>query len=194
MARSALFCDVGVSMYRVTLVATAIAVAASWGHSADQAGTPATARTEKRVIAPPGAKPVGPYSPGIVAGDFLYVSGQGARDREGKLPDTAEGQVRQTLENIKVIVEAAGLTLEHVVYSQVYLDDMAKYEPMDRLWREYFSKAPSARSVLGVHRMPTDTPVEISAVAIRDLSQKKVIVPPGYPRNISWSPGVMAGG
>src|SRR5688572_26825458 len=153
-----------------------------------------TTKVEKRVIAPPGAKPVGPYSPGIVAGDFLYVSGQGARDREGKLPDTAEGQVRQTLENIKVIVEAAGLTLEHVVYSQVYLDDMAKYEPMDRLWREYFSKAPSARSVLGVHRMPTDTPIEISAVAIRDLSQKKVIVPPGYPRNISWSPGVMAGG
>ena len=152
-----------------------------------------TPKTEKRLIAPAGPKPVGPYSPGILTADFLYVSGQGARDRETKLPDSAEGQVRQTLENIKAIVEAAGLTMEHVVYSQVYLDDMTKYEVMDRVWKEYFAKVPPARSVLGVHRMPADTPVEISAVAIRDLSRKKPVVPSGYPRGTSWSPGVMAG-
>src|SRR5687768_16929502 len=145
MARSPLFCDVGVSMYRVTLVATAIAVAASWSHSADQAGTPATARTEKRLIAPPGPKPVGPYSPGIVAGDFLYVSGQGARDRDGQLPAAVEAQVRQTLDNVKGIVEAAGLTLEHVVYSQVYLSNISNSDTMDRVWREYFPKQPPAR-------------------------------------------------
>jgi reactive intermediate/imine deaminase len=150
-------------------------------------------KTDRKFIAPPGSKPVGPYSPGILAGDFLYVSGQGARDREAKLPDTVDGQVRQTLDNIKGIVEAAGLTLEHVVYCQVYLDDMAKYEAMDRRWKEYFAKSPPARSVLGVHRMPTDTPVEISAVAIRDMSRKKTVVPAGYPRDLSWSPGVMAG-
>ena len=180
-------------MYRVILVSTACVVAASWGYSADRAGTSASTSTEKRVIAPPGPKPVGPYSPGIVAGDFLYVSGQGARDREGQLPATVEAQVRQTLDNVKAIVEAAGLTLEHVVYSQVYLQDMASYDQMDRVWREYFAKAPPARAVLGVHRMPTDTPVEISAVAIRDLSRKKLVVPPASPRNISWTPGVMAG-
>lgn len=178
-------------MYRITLVA--IAVAASWGYSADQAGTPAAARTEKRVIAPPGPKPVGPYSPGIVAGDFLYVSGQGARDRDGQLPGAVEAQVRQTLDNVKGIVEAAGLTMEHVVYSQVYLHDMAAYDQMDRIWREYFPKAPPARAVLGVYRMPTDTPVEINAVAIRELSRKRLIVPPASPRDISWTPGVMAG-
>jgi reactive intermediate/imine deaminase len=158
---------------------------------ATTAQTPST--TGKRVIAPPGPKPVGPYSPGILVGDFLYVSGQGARDREAKLPDTVDGQAKQTLENIKGIVEAAGLTMEHVVYSQVYLDDMSKYDTMDRVWKEYFPKAPPARSVLGVFRMPTDTPVEISAVAIRDLSRKKQIVPTGYPRGISWAPGVLAG-
>ncbi len=146
------------------------------------------------MIAPPGPKPVGPYSPGIVAGDYLYVSGQGARDREGNLPPTPDAQVRQTLDNVKVIVEAAGLTMEHVVYSQVYLHDMANYEALDRLWKEYFPKAPPARSVLGVHRMPTDTTVEISAVAFRDLSRRKLIVPSGYPRGLSWTPGVMADG
>jgi reactive intermediate/imine deaminase len=152
-----------------------------------------TTKSEKRVIAPPGPKPVGPYSPGIVAGDFLYVSGQGARDRDGKLPADVDGQVRQTLENVKGIVEAAGLTMEHVVYTQVYLSNMASHDAMDRIWREYFPKTPPARSVLGVHRMPTDTPVEINAVAFGDLSRRKVIAPSAYPRNLSWSPGVMAG-
>jgi 2-iminobutanoate/2-iminopropanoate deaminase len=128
-----------------------------------------------------------------VAGDFLYVSGQGARDRDGQLPAAVDAQVRQTLDNVKGIVEAAGLTMEHVVYSQVYLHDMAAYDQMDRIWREYFAKAPPARAVLGVYRMPTDTPVEISAVAIRDLSRKKLVVPPATPRNLSWTPGVMAG-
>jgi reactive intermediate/imine deaminase len=148
----------------------------------------------KRLIAPPGPKPVGPYSPGIMAGDFLYVSGQGARDRDGKLPDTVEGQVRQTLDNVKVIVEAAGLTMGHVVYNQVYLHDMSNYDVMERVWKEYFPKAPPARAVLGVYRMPTDTPVEISAVAFRDLAGRKPIVPPSFPRDISYSPGIMAGG
>lgn len=151
------------------------------------------AAAQLRVIAPPGPKPVGPYSPGIVAGDYVYVSGQGARDREGKLPDTVEGQVRQTLDNVKGIVEAAGVTMGHVVYSQVYLSDMAGYDVMDRVWREYFPSNPPARAVLGVHRMPTDTPVEINAVAFRDSARRKSIVPAGYPRTISWTPGVMAG-
>jgi reactive intermediate/imine deaminase len=151
------------------------------------------AGSERRVIAPPGPKPVGPYSPGILVGDFLYVSGQGARDRDGALPAALDAQVRQTLANIKGIVEAAGLTMAHVVYCQVYLDDMAKYDAMDRVWKEYFSSSPPARSVLGVHRMPTDTPVEITAVAFRDLGRRKVIVPAGYPPTQSWSPGVMAG-
>ena len=155
--------------------------------------TPSAQQTAKRVIAPPGPKPVGPYSPGIMAGEYLYVSGQGARDAKGTLPPTVEGQVRQTLDNIKVIVEAAGLTMAHVVYSQVYLDDIAKYEEMDRVWREYFPKAPPARAVLGVFRMPTDTPVEINAVAFRDMSRRKPVGVSAYPRDISWSPGVMAG-
>jgi reactive intermediate/imine deaminase len=159
-------------------------------------GSPAlqpTSGGQKRVIAPPGPKPVGPYSPGVLAGDFLYVSGQGARDRDGRLPETVDGQVRQTLENVKMIVEAAGQTLEHVVYCQVYLASMSSADTMDRVWREYFPKQPPARAVLGVHRMPTDTPVEINAVAFRDLSSRKSIVPAGYPSGSPATAGVIAG-
>ena len=108
-------------------------------------------------------------------------------------PDTIEGQARQTLQNVKAIVEAAGLTMEHVVYSQVYLNDMAHHDAMDRVWKEFFPKAPPARAVLGVYRLPTDIAVEINAVAFRDLARKRPIVPAGYPQNLSWSPGMMAG-
>ena len=151
------------------------------------------AGAEKRAIAPPGIKPIGPYSPGVLAGDFLYVSGQGGRDAKGTLPPTIEGQARQTLLNVKSIVEAAGLTMEHVVYCQVYLDDMAHHDVMDRVWKEFFAKVPPARAVLGVYKLPTDIAVEINAVAFRDLTRKRPIVPAGLPKNLSWSPGMVAG-
>jgi len=129
---------------------------------------------ERKVIVPAGsAKPVGPYSPGIMAGDYLYVSGQGARDAQGQMPATFEEQARLCLQNVKLIVEGAGLTLRHVVYSQVYLADMNNYGTMDRLWTEYFPEAQPARAVLGVQRMPTDTPIEINAVAVRELAGRK---------------------
>ena len=143
-------------------------------------------------IAPPGVKPVGPYSPGILTDDFLYVSGQGAKDASGQIPADTEGQVRNVLENIKTIVQAAGLTMEHVVYTQVYLTDYSDEGPLNRVFKQYFPKAPPARSTIGVAKLP-GTPLEISAVAIRDLSQKKVVVPPGYPADAPLSPGVIAG-
>ncbi|MBI1790777.1 MAG: hypothetical protein HYR60_24885 [Acidobacteria bacterium] len=151
------------------------------------------AAAEKRVIFPANAKPIGPYSPGILAGEFLYVSGQGARGPDGKIAGTFEDQTRQCFENIKSIVEAAGLTMEHVVYSQVYLENAANYEVMNKVWAQVFPRNPPARATLGVHKMPTDTPVEINAVAVRDLSRKKAVIPPGYPANATLAPGVMVG-
>ena len=86
-------------------------------------------RAEGNVIMPPGAKPAGPYSPGILAGEFLYVSGQGAEGPDGRFPEMRGDQIRQCLDNMKPIVEAAGLTMEHVVYTQVYLTE---YSDEDR--------------------------------------------------------------
>lgn len=134
---------------------------------------------EKRVVFPPGAKPIGPYSPGILAGDFLYVSGQGALAPDGKMPAGFEAQARQTLENVRVIVEAAGLSLDHVVYSQIYLSDTANYDALAGVWRRYFPQSPPACAVLGVRRMPRDTPVEINAVAVREPGRKKAFAVPG---------------
>ncbi len=145
-----------------------------------------------RAVTPPGVKPVGPYSPGIVAGEFLYVAGQGAENPEKQIPRDEEGQFRQCFENIKAVVETAGLTMEHVVYVQVYLTNYSDEGPLNRVWKQYFPKAPPARSTIGVAKL-NGTPVEMSAVAVRDLSRKKVIVTPGYPASSPLSPAVLVG-
>jgi enamine deaminase RidA (YjgF/YER057c/UK114 family) len=92
-----------------------------------------------------------------------------------------------------VIVAAAGLTMEHVVYSQVYLHQSVSYELMNKVWSEYFPKNPPARATIGVHRMPTDITVQINAVATTDLSKKRAIVPGGFPKTINFAPGMMVG-
>jgi 2-iminobutanoate/2-iminopropanoate deaminase len=68
-----------------------------------------------------------PGSPGIDAQDYVYVSGQGPRRLDGSTPPNFADQVRQSLENVRTVVQAAGLTMDHVVYVQVYMEDMNQY-------------------------------------------------------------------
>src|ERR1039458_6038121 len=131
------------------------------------------------VLPASGPAPVGPYSPGVVVGEYLYVSGQGAHRPDGSMPDTFAEQVRQTLENVKAVLEAGGLTMEHIVYTQVYLDDVQKFDQMNGVYAQYFLKGPPARATLGVAKLP-GTPVEINAVAVRDLATKKPVLVAGY--------------
>ncbi|HYP07084.1 MAG TPA: Rid family detoxifying hydrolase [Bryobacteraceae bacterium] len=120
-------------------------------------------------------KPVGPYTPGIAADGYVYVSGQGAFDSSGKLPVGIEQQTRQCLENVKAILTAAGVSTEHVVWSQVFLKNIKDHGAMNKVYASYFPKNPPARSVVSVTAMPGGTPVEIAVVAVRDLKQKKAI-------------------
>jgi reactive intermediate/imine deaminase len=144
----------------------------------------------RAVVPNNGVAPVGPYTPGVFAGDYLYVSGQGAKRPDGQVPATFEGQVRQTLENVKSVVEAAGLTMKNVVYTQVYLDDIGRFAEMNRIYGEYFRETPPARATLGVAKLP-GTPIEINAVATRDLSETKAISVPGYTPDEPISPGIL---
>jgi reactive intermediate/imine deaminase len=143
-------------------------------------------------VSPPGATIVGPYTPGLMVNDFLYVSGQGPAGPDGKVPTDFDAQMRQTLENVKSIVVAGGLSLQHVVYAHVYLTDMANYERMNRLWSEAFPHDPPARAVMGVHKLPGNGLVEITVVAYKDIAKRSVLVPPGYPKGPA-SPGIIAG-
>lgn len=120
-------------------------------------------------------KPIGPYSPGISAGEFFYVSGQGAATAAGKIPAGIEEQTRQCLNNVKAILEAGGLTPEHVVWAQVFVADIKAYAAVNKVYAAFFPNNPPARSFVAVNRMPGDTPIEIAVVAVRDLKQKQVI-------------------
>jgi reactive intermediate/imine deaminase len=129
-------------------------------------------------------------SPAVDAGGYVYVSAQGPHRPDGTLPAAFSEQVRQTLDNIKALVEASGLTMEHVVYVQVYLEDMSKYAEMDKVFGDYFAKNPPARAVLGVARVP-EPPIEINAVAVRDLTGKRAIHPSNFGASDSAAPGML---
>jgi reactive intermediate/imine deaminase len=130
------------------------------------------------------------YSPGVEAGDYVYISAQGPRRPDGTSPESFDAQVEQSLDNVKAIVEAAGLTLDHVVYTQVYLDDVSNYAEMNRLFGEYFGKTLPARAVLGVARLP-DPHVQISAIAVRDMTGHRVIHPSDFQWNEAAAPAVL---
>jgi reactive intermediate/imine deaminase len=129
-------------------------------------------------------------SPAIEAGDYVYVSGQGPRRPDGSTPANFADQVRQSLENIRTVVEAAGLAMDHVVYVQVYLDDMSHYEALDKAFAEFFPKLPPARGVLGVARLPEPS-VQINAVAVRDLQGKQAVQLPNFKPNKAYSFGML---
>jgi len=130
------------------------------------------------------------YPPAVDAGDYVYISGQGPRRPDGSLPPTFEAQVRQALDNIKAILEADGLTMERVVYTQVYLEDISKYGETNRAFAESFGKTPPARAVLGVARVPEE-PIQISAVAVRSLADRRAVYPPNYSPSDSASPAFL---
>src|ERR1700693_5520695 len=106
------------------------------------------------------------------AGDYIYISAQGPRSADGVLPSTFAAQARQALNNLRLVVETAGLTMDHVVYTTVYLTDISQYAEMNRAFGEAFGKIPPARAVLGVAALP-DPPVEINAVAVRNLAERR---------------------
>jgi len=130
------------------------------------------------------------YSSGVDAGDYVYISGQGPRRPDGSLPPTFSGQATQAFDNVKAVVEAAGLTLNHVVYIQVYLEDVGSYDELNRVFAEFFGKTAPARAVLGVARIP-ESPLQISAVAVRSLADKRPVYPSNYKSSDPAPPGML---
>jgi reactive intermediate/imine deaminase len=143
-----------------------------------------------RAVAPASTHANRIYSPGVDAGDYLYISSQGPRRPDGTLPATFDAQVRQALDNIKAIVESAGLTMEHVVYTQVYLQDIGGYGEMNKVFAEYFAKTPPARAVLGVANIP-EPPIQINAVVVRRLEDKRAVYPANYKSDDLAAPGIL---
>jgi reactive intermediate/imine deaminase len=129
-------------------------------------------------------------SPAVDAGDYVYISGQGPRRSDGSFPANFSEQCRQALDNVRSVLEAAGLNLENVVYTQVYLEDIGHYEEVNRVFAGYFGKTPPARAVLGVARVP-DSPIQINAIAVRNVAEKRAVYPPNFKPDDSVAPGIL---
>ena len=113
--------------------------------------------------------PVGPYSPGMVVGNLVFVSGQAGRDpASGRLAgDTIEAQTEQVLKNIATILEAAGTTLQHVIRCGVFIVDMKEFPRMNEVYARAFGAHRPARTTVEVSGLPGEgLRVEIDAVAV----------------------------
>lgn len=110
---------------------------------------------------------VGPYVHAVKAGEMLYTSGQlGLIPESGVLPAGIEAQTKQALENLKAVVEAAGLTLGNVVKTTVFLADINDFATVNKIYAEYFTGEAPARSCVQVAKLPKDGLVEIEAIAV----------------------------
>ena len=111
---------------------------------------------------------IGPYSQGIIAGPFLFCSGQIPLVPEtGQLVSSDfEAQTRQVLKNIGGLLDAAGSSFDRVVKTTVFLQDMNHFAAMNHIYAEYFMDPAPARSAVQVARLPKDVLIEIELIAL----------------------------
>ena len=122
---------------------------------------------KQRITTKSGAAPVGPYSQGLRAGDFIFVSGQGPLDPEtGQIVgDNIEEQTARVLENIKSILEAGGATMADVVKANAYLNDMTLFDRYNKVYVTYFPDPKPARTTVGTQLPLKGILVEIEVIA-----------------------------
>lgn len=119
------------------------------------------------VVTPKAPKPIGPYSQGIIEGDFLFVSGQGCTNPEtGKLElGDARSETKRIFENIRAILQAAGSSLDDVLKCNVYLRDIKDFAAMNDVYQTFFSPPFPARTTIQAGALPGGIAVEIECIA-----------------------------
>ena len=125
--------------------------------------------TSIKLVTPAGSPaPAGPYSPAVIAGNLVFVSGQGGRDpRTNTIAPDVETQTEQVLRNIGTILEGAGSSLAHVVRCGVFLVDINEFQKMNAVYARVFGNHRPARTTVEVSNLPGEgMRVEIDAVAV----------------------------
>ena len=114
--------------------------------------------------------PIGPYSQAILSGNTLYTSGQIAFNPETMtlVLDDIKTETKQVMENMKAVLEAAGMTFLNVVKTSIFISDMDNFSAINEVYGSYFDEtiAP-ARETVQVARLPKDVNVEISMIAVK---------------------------
>ena len=119
----------------------------------------------KTIMADKGPAPAGPYSHAVVADNFVFISGQGPVNPEtGSMPDGFTDQVRQTFENVKTILEAAGSSLDNVVKVNAYVTDLTRFAEFNEVYKEYFDNGPPARTTIAAALL--GMLVEVDCIAV----------------------------
>lgn len=120
-------------------------------------------------VTPPNSQPViGPYSPAVISGNMVFVSGQIPRDGQGKvIGDTIENATRQVLENLNNVLNAAGCSASNVVKTTVFLQDLNDFEGMNKTYAAFFGDHRPARSTVQVAKLPASARVEIECIAVK---------------------------
>ncbi len=110
---------------------------------------------------------IGPYSQATVHGNTLYVSGQiPVNPKTGEMPTDIKEQTKQSLENLKAIIEAGGSDMTLVLRCGIFIKDMNDFAAINEVYATYFSEPYPARATVEVARLPKDAMVEIEATAI----------------------------
>jgi 2-iminobutanoate/2-iminopropanoate deaminase len=119
-------------------------------------------------IFPVGAKPLGPYSPAVAAGDYLFISGQIPIDAAGDIvPGDIAAQTEQVFANLKSVLDAAGLTFANCAKATVFMADLGDFARMNAVYEKYVVQPYPARSTFQVAALPKGARIEIEMIAYR---------------------------
>jgi 2-iminobutanoate/2-iminopropanoate deaminase len=121
----------------------------------------------RKVLEASGApKPVGPYSPAVQVGDYVYLSGQGGVDPvSGKFASDIKGQTKQTLENLQAVLRGANLSMADLFKVSVFLRNASDFSAMNEVYRTFFLKDPPARTTIVTELLFPEMLIEIDAAA-----------------------------
>ncbi|MFM6935477.1 MAG: RidA family protein [Flavobacteriales bacterium] len=123
---------------------------------------------KKAIQIPNAPAPVGPYSQAILTGNLLFVSGQIPLNPEtGNLEmDSIEHATHRVMKNIVALLDAAGLNIDQVVKTSIFLKDLNDFQAVNTVYASYFQGIPPARETVQVARLPLDVTIEISCIAV----------------------------
>ncbi len=119
------------------------------------------------VIRPEGLSPIGPYSPAVRMGPWVFISGQIALDENGNLVRTTlEAEIEQVLKNLRAVLKAASMEPSHLVKVSIFLTDMAFFPVVNAAYEKLFSNGHyPARETIAVTALPRGARIEISGIA-----------------------------
>lgn len=111
---------------------------------------------------------LGPYSQAIEANGMIFASGQiGVNPATGEAPEGVEEQAEQALTNLKAVLEAAGTTMDHVVKTTVFIQNMGDFATVNAIYAKYFTTDCPARSCVEVAKLPKGLLIEVEAIAVK---------------------------